>query len=146
MSSQGNASSSSASIGPSLSIKGELTGNENLTIDGRVEGKIDLPGQEVMIGSHGNVRAEIHARSILVEGKVQGDLYGEESIVIKGSGSVEGNLYSPKVGLDNGCAFKGSVDMNPIKRKVEGPVTPKGSSGPKNQENRNRSHRAMGKQ
>jgi len=72
---------SRASIGPSIEIRGELTGDEDLTIEGRVEGKIDLKEHGVTIGPQGQVRAEVHGRMIVVEGEVEGNLTAEEQIL-----------------------------------------------------------------
>ena len=98
-------------IGTSVSIKGEVTGQENLRIQGRIEGKISLRGQDVTVGKSGKVQADIHAKAIHVEGEVVGDLYGEQEIIIEASGQVTGNLVAPRVNLENGSRFKGSIDM-----------------------------------
>ena len=100
-----------AMIGPSVSIRGEVSGQENLRIQGRIEGKISLRGQDVTVGKSGKVEADIHAKGIRVEGEVLGDLYGEQEIVIEASGHVTGNLVAPRVILENGSRFKGSIDM-----------------------------------
>jgi len=89
-------------IGPSVSIRGEVSGQENLRIQGRIEGKISLRGQDVTVGKSGKVEADIHAKGIRVEGEVLGDLYGEQEIVIEASGHVTGNLVAPRVILENG--------------------------------------------
>ena len=104
-------SESVAMIGTSVSIKGEVTGQENLRIQGRIEGKISLRGQDVTVGKSGKVQADIHAKAIHVEGEVVGDLYGEQEIIIEASGQVTGNLVAPRVNLENGSRFKGSIDM-----------------------------------
>jgi cytoskeletal protein CcmA (bactofilin family) len=100
-----------ALIGPKVSIRGEVSGQESLRIQGRVEGKVSLKGQDVTVGKSGKVQADIHARGIRVEGEVVGDLYGEQEIVIEASGQVTGNLVAPRVNLENGSRFKGSIDM-----------------------------------
>ena len=100
-----------AMIGPSVSIKGEVSGQENLRIQGRIEGKVALRGQDVTVGKSGKVQADIHAKGIRVEGEVVGDLYGEQEIIIEASGQVTGNLVAPRVILENGSRFKGSIDM-----------------------------------
>jgi cytoskeletal protein CcmA (bactofilin family) len=100
-----------ALIGPRVSIKGEVSGQESLRIQGRVEGKVSLKGQDVTVGQSGKVHADIHARGIRVEGEVIGDLYGEQEIIIEASGQVTGNLVAPRVNLENGSRFKGSIDM-----------------------------------
>lgn len=100
-----------AMIGPSVSIRGEVSGQENLRIQGRIEGKVSLRGQDVTVGKSGKVQADIHAKGIRVEGEVVGDLYGEQEIIIEASGQVTGNLVAPRVILENGSRFKGSIDM-----------------------------------
>jgi len=100
-----------AVIGPSVTIRGEVSGQENLRIQGRIEGKVTLGGQDVTVGKSGKVQADIHAKSIRIEGEVVGDLYGEQEIIIEASGQVTGNLVAPRVILENGSRFKGSIDM-----------------------------------
>lgn len=100
-----------ASIGPSVVIRGEVAGQENLRIQGQIEGKVALKGQDVTVGRSGKVQADIHAKAIRIEGEVVGDLYGEQEIIIDASGQVTGNLVAPRVILENGSRFKGSIDM-----------------------------------
>lgn len=102
-----------AVIGPSISIKGELTGEEDLVIQGRFEGRVDLKQNNVTVGKNGHVKADIHAKIISVEGEVEGNLFGEEQIVIRRSGSVWGNITAARVSLEDGSKFKGSIDMDP---------------------------------
>ncbi len=100
-----------AVIGPTVRIKGEISGEEDLVVQGKIEGKIEVKGRGVTVGKAGKVNANIYARSIRVEGKVCGDLFGEQEIVIEAEGDVEGNLVAPSVRLENGSKFKGSIDM-----------------------------------
>ena len=100
-----------AVIGPSISIKGELSGDEDVLIQGRVEGKIDLKKNNVTVGKNGQIKAEIYAKIISVEGEVQGDLFSDEKIVLRQSGVVRGNIKAPRVHLEDGAKFKGSIDM-----------------------------------
>ncbi|HLA75445.1 MAG TPA: polymer-forming cytoskeletal protein [Gammaproteobacteria bacterium] len=102
-----------AIIGPSITIKGELSGDEDLIIEGRVEGKIDLKQHKITIGKKGVVRADMHAKMISVEGEVQGTLSGEEQVVLCKSSSVRGDIIAPRVTLEDGAKFKGSIDMEP---------------------------------
>lgn len=101
-----------AMIGPSISIKGDISGQEDLLIEGRVEGAIQLRQNNVTVGSSGRVTADIHGKRICIEGEVKGDLLGEE-VMIRKSGRVEGNAKAPRVTLENGCNFRGSIDMKP---------------------------------
>jgi cytoskeletal protein CcmA (bactofilin family) len=100
-------------IGPSIKIKGNLSGNEDLVIQGRIDGEVLLKRNQVTVGPNGKVKANIHGKSICVEGEVRGDLVGSEEVIIRASGKVQGNIVSPRVTLDNGSKFKGSIDMEP---------------------------------
>jgi len=100
-----------AVIGPSINIKGELTGEEDLTIQGRVEGRIELKKNNVTVGKSGTVQANIYGKIISVEGEVEGDLFGEEKIIVRPSGIVRGNMTAPRVNLEDGAKFTGSIDM-----------------------------------
>ena len=99
-----------AVIGPSISIKGELSGEEDLMIQGRVEGKIDLKKNNVTVGRNGHIKGDIYGKVISIEGEVQGNLFGEEIIVIRESGVVRGNMRTPRFSLEDGAKFKGSID------------------------------------
>ena len=101
-----------ATIGPSISIKGDISGNEDLLIEGRIEGAIELRDNNVTVGSSGRVTADIRGKRICIDGEVTGDLFGDE-ILIRKSGQVNGNARAPRVTLDNGCHFRGNIDMRP---------------------------------
>ena len=100
-------------IGPSITIKGEISGEEDLLIQGKVEGTIYLNGNQVSVGESGEVNADIHAKMIKIDGKVTGDITGIEKVVISKSGNVHGNVVAPRVTLEDGAIFKGSIDMDP---------------------------------
>jgi cytoskeletal protein CcmA (bactofilin family) len=102
-----------ATIGPSISIKGDLSGEEDLVIQGRVEGKVDLKQNNVTIGKNGRVKADIYGKLISVEGEVEGNLHGMDQIIVRTSGNVRGNISAPRVTLEDGAKFKGSIDMDP---------------------------------
>jgi cytoskeletal protein CcmA (bactofilin family) len=104
---------STAMIGPSITIKGEVTGDEDLLIQGKVEGSINLNDYEVSVGQSGKVSADIRAKTIKIEGEVNGDITGNENVVISKSGNVRGNIVAPRVTLEDGAVFKGSIDMDP---------------------------------
>jgi cytoskeletal protein CcmA (bactofilin family) len=108
----------SAMIGPSIVIKGEVSGEEDLLIHGRVEGKINLNGNQVSIGESGEVYADIQAKVIQINGKVTGDITGNEKVIISKSGNVHGNIVAPRVTLEDGAMFKGSIDMDPTEASV----------------------------
>ena len=101
-----------AIIGPSITIKGDVTGEEDLLIQGRVEGKVDLAQHNVTVGANGRIKANIFGRSVTVEGEVEGDLHAEEQIAIRKSGRVLGNVSAPRVTIEDGAMFKGSIDMD----------------------------------
>jgi len=101
-----------ANIGKSLHIKGELSGSEDLTIDGKVEGKITLNGQHVTIGPNGHVTAEIHAKSVIVGGQMKGNVIADDRVEIAATGSMLGDVRAPRVVLVDGARFKGSIDMD----------------------------------
>jgi cytoskeletal protein CcmA (bactofilin family) len=102
-----------ALIGPTIFIKGDLTGEEDLLIDGRVEGKVELRKHNITVGKNGRVKADLYGKVITVEGEVHGNLYGEEQLVLRQSSTVRGNIVAPRVVLEDGANFKGSIDMSP---------------------------------
>ena len=104
-------SHSVAIVGPSITIEGDVKGEEDLRIEGKISGKITVPSHTVTIGDTGHVKAQVRARSITIEGEVEGDLMSEKEVIVRRSGSVLGNIVSPRVGLESGCRFKGSIDM-----------------------------------
>jgi cytoskeletal protein CcmA (bactofilin family) len=103
----------SATVGPSIFIKGDLTGDEDLVIEGRVEGKVDLKQNNVTIGKNGRVRADIFGRVVIVEGEVDGNVFAREQAILRQSGAIRGNITAPRVVLEDGSRFKGSIDMEP---------------------------------
>lgn len=105
-------SRSPATIGPSIQISGDVTGNEDVIIEGRVEGTVSLNENLLTVGKEGQINATVNARAIFVEGKVEGDLKGDEQVVVQRSGNVRGNIVAPRVTLEDGCRFKGSIDMD----------------------------------
>lgn len=120
-----------AGIGSSITIIGDVTGDEDLTILGRVEGKIDLPKNSVTIGQGGRVKADVHAKAVSVAGEVHGNLVASEQIVIRKTATMLGNLTAPRVGLEDGCCFRGSVEMEtPAPKSRPIPATPAGAPKP----------------
>ena len=110
-------------IGPSILVQGDMGGDEDLVIQGRVEGSITLKKNLVTIGKDGRVNATVNAKSIKVEGTVEGELRGAEQIVVTRTGDVNGNLAAPRVTLEDGCRFKGSIDMEGADTGGAGKVT-----------------------
>jgi cytoskeletal protein CcmA (bactofilin family) len=107
-----------AVIGPTITIEGDLTGEEDLLIEGRLQGKVDLRRNCVTIGKNGFIKADIYGKTITVEGTVEGNLYGEEQLIVRQSGTVRGNIVSPRVALEDGSNFKGSIDMSPKEKPL----------------------------
>ena len=98
-------------IGKSVVIKGELNGSEDLTIEGHVEGKIELRDHVLTIGPNGKIKAQLFAKSVVVLGEVIGNVTATEKVDIRENGSVEGDITSPRVAIAEGAHFRGSVDM-----------------------------------
>ncbi len=102
-----------ANIGKSISIKGDVSGDEDTVIEGRVEGRIDLKNHHLTIGPNGNVKGEITAKQITVVGVVKGNLTATERIELSDSGRVEGDLASPRLLIQEGAQLNGVVSMQP---------------------------------
>ena len=102
-----------AMIGEGISIAGDVTANSNLKVEGRIEGVSVTSTQDVEVAESGIVLASITAREIKVAGAVSGDLTGSEKVLISKSGRVQGNITAPRVQLEDGALFRGSIDMNP---------------------------------
>ncbi len=98
-------------IGKSVVIKGELNGSEDLTIEGHVEGTIQLRDHVLTIGPNGKIKAQVFAKSVIVLGEVHGNVTASDKVDIRDNGSVEGDLISPRIAIAEGAHFKGSVDM-----------------------------------
>jgi cytoskeletal protein CcmA (bactofilin family) len=98
-------------IGKSVVIKGELSGSEDLTIEGHVEGKIELRENVLTIGPNGKIKAEVFAKAVIVLGEVAGNVTASEKVDIRDNGSVDGDIASPRVAIAEGAHFRGSVDM-----------------------------------
>jgi cytoskeletal protein CcmA (bactofilin family) len=101
-----------AVIGPSIHIDGDLRGEEDLLIEGEVNGTVQLKSNSLTIGANGKVRADVYAHSIFVEGLMEGDLFGSERVAIRKTAEVRGNVTSPRVSLEEGARFKGSIEMD----------------------------------
>ena len=122
--------SKSAVIGPGININGDISGTEGLIIEGKVEGKINLPGHQVEVGKTGRVNADIIAKFVKVDGELKGDIEGKEKVVISKSGNVRGNIAAPRVMLEDGAIFKGSIDIDPSESApVELPLSPQKTTG-----------------
>jgi len=105
-------SSGGATIGPSIKIKGDVSGDEDLLIQGQIEGKVKLGKHNVTIGSDGHVKADVHGRTVVVEGQVEGDLRAKEQIILRHTARVEGSIAAPRVTLEDGAVFRGGIEMD----------------------------------
>ncbi len=102
-----------ATIGPTIVVNGKISGDEAMVIAGRCEGSISLPQNTLTILSGGHVRANVEANVVEIEGQVEGDVDGVDKVVITATGRMEGNIKAPRVILNDGAKFKGSIDMDP---------------------------------
>jgi len=98
-------------IGKSVIIKGELTGSEDLTIEGHVEGKIELRQNVLTIGPNGRIKAQVFAKSVVILGEVTGNVTASEKVDLRDNGSVDGDIAAPRVAIAEGAHFRGSIDM-----------------------------------
>ena len=98
-------------IGKSVVIKGELNGSEDLTIEGHVEGTIQLRDHVLTIGPNGKIKAQVFAKAVIVLGEVMGNVTASDKVDIRDNGSVDGDIVSPRVAIAEGAHFRGSVDM-----------------------------------
>ena len=102
-----------AVIGRSIRIDGDLQGEEDLRIEGTVNGTVQLKNNALTIGSGGSITANVYAKSVTVEGRMDGDLFASERISIQKNAQVQGNITAPRVTLEDGAKFKGSIEMDP---------------------------------
>ena len=102
-----------AVIGRSIQINGDLRGDEDLRIEGDVSGTVELKNSALTIGKEGKVRADVYARSVAVDGEIKGDLYATERVSVHVNARVQGNIIAPKVSIEEGAHFKGSIEMDP---------------------------------
>ena len=116
-------------IGKSVVIKGELNGSEDLTIEGHVEGTIQLRDHVLTIGPNGRIKAQVFAKAVIVLGEVMGNVTASDKVDIRDNGSVDGDIVSPRVAIAEGAHFRGSVDMQ--RKGTPGtPGQPKGEVKP----------------
>lgn len=142
-----------AVIGRSIEINGDVRGNEDLRIEGDVSGTVELRNSNLTIGKEGKVRADVYAKSITVDGTTEGDLYASERIVVHISAHVRGNITAPKVGIEEGAKFKGSIEMDQAavekalgKVNVHGAAKPIGDRSPGKPADAKASQKDIGKE
>jgi len=121
-------------IGKSVVIKGELNGSEDLTIEGHVEGTIQLRDHVLTIGPNGRIKAQVFAKSVIVLGEVTGNVTASDKVDIRDNGSVDGDIVAPRVAIAEGAHFRGSVDMQrkgqAAQPQAGKPVTPQAATAP----------------
>ncbi len=100
-----------AQIGKSLKVRGEISGSEDVTIDGEVEGTVELKDNSLTIGPNGKVHANVTAKSITVLGRLEGNVKAGERVEISKTGSLEGDLVTPRIVIEDGAVFRGSIDI-----------------------------------
>ena len=125
-------------IGKSVVIKGELSGSEDLTIEGQVEGQIELKQHVLTVGRHGRIRARVFAKVVVVMGEVVGNIQASDKVAIRDTGAVEGDIIAPRVAIAEGARFRGKIDMqrDPEPKSEEKPAleaTPQGQTKPRPQ-------------
>ncbi len=108
-----------AHIGKSVIIKGELSGSEDLYLDGEVEGNIDLHNHNLVIGPNGQVRANVQAKDVVIHGKVNGNVTGAEKVELRKSSLVTGDIKTQRIVIEDGAFFKGAIDIQKAESKVE---------------------------
>ena len=98
-------------VGPTIRIDGEITGDEALTIAGEVHGSVDLPSEQVVVAPEGKVNANINASMISIQGAVEGDVHGTRRVELRKTATLEGNLTTARVFVEEGAIFRGRVDI-----------------------------------
>jgi len=102
-----------AHIGKSVVIKGELSGSEDLFVDGVVEGTIELQANSLVNGPNGKIKATVNAKNVTVEGKVEGNIRATERVELRKSAVLTGDLTTQRIAIEEGAFFKGKIDINP---------------------------------
>lgn len=116
-----------ATIGKSVIVRGELSGSEDLYVDGEVEGSIALKGQSLTIGPNGRVRANLEARNVIVHGRVDGNVIASDRVDLRKSASLTGDISTARVAIEDGAYFKGTIDIQktePAARVEPKPAVP----------------------
>jgi cytoskeletal protein CcmA (bactofilin family) len=109
---------SSARLGSGLHIKGQLTGTEDLQIDGKVDGPISLNGHQLTVGPTAVLNSEIHAGEVVVFGKVIGNVHARDRVDVKTDGSVTGDISTARISIEDGAHFKGRIEIDPAKSQA----------------------------
>ena len=105
-------------IGPTLVFKGELSADEDLIIEGHIEGTIAHHNKHLTVGKQGRIKADVHASSVIVFGQIVGDIHCEGTVSLAKSAEVIGNIFCGRIGMEDGARFKGKIDMGEAAPKV----------------------------
>ncbi len=111
-----------AHIGKSVVIKGELSGSEDLYVDGHVEGTIELRNHNLIVGPNGNVKANVSAKGVVVQGKIDGTVNATERVELRKSAVVNGDVITQRIAMEEGAFFKGKIDIQKEPAKAAAPV------------------------
>lgn len=114
-----------AMIGPGIGISGDVNANSNLKVEGQIEGRSVKSSHDIEISEMGKVTASVMAKVVKVAGEVTGDISGSEKVLITRTGRVQGNIVAPRVQLEDGAIFRGSIDMNPADPAAAKPAAEK---------------------
>jgi len=101
-----------AVVGPASALRGQLSAREDLWIEGQLDGEVQAPAHQVTVSPGGRVRAEIKARSVVVEGELHGNVVASQLVTVRAGGRMAGDIRAPRVALEEGCQFQGNVDMD----------------------------------
>ena len=107
-----------AILGQSILFKGDLSGDEDIEIEGRVEGQIKLPNHQLTVGPHGRVAAQVEAKNVIVIGRVAGDVIASERIEIQATGVVDGDIHAPRLLIQEGAVVNGNIEMGDAQAKA----------------------------
>jgi cytoskeletal protein CcmA (bactofilin family) len=107
-----------ASISQGIRIKGEVTGSEDLYIDGIVEGKLNLTNGSLTIGPNGQVKADVNAREVVVRGQIEGKVSGRDKVQLLGSGQIHGEVQTERLAIEEGASLRGKVEAGKLNAKV----------------------------
>jgi len=114
-----------AHIGKSVVIRGELSGSEDLFLDGEVEGSIDLKGHSLTIGPNGHIRANVHAQEVVIHGRVDGNIRGTDRVELKKTAVLAGDIFTHRIMIEDGAFFKGAIDIQKPDARPEPKVEPR---------------------
>ncbi len=101
-----------ATVGPVSALRGQLSAREDVWIEGQLEGEVQAPAHQVTVSPSGRVRADVTARSVVVEGELVGNVVAAQMVTVRAGGRMQGDIRAPRVGLEEGCQFQGNVDMD----------------------------------